>query len=114
MINIRNEAIRALKKKGVRATKSAVDSVVASIRVSDSCTSLKSVVTSAALAVESYTKFNYSKLCAKKAKPVANCAKFSGTSCPRCGKPMVLVNSRTRKLSYCLNGCAIALPLKND
>ena len=117
---VRSSAIRMLKAKGKKATKYAVDSVVASMRFSGlGCESPKEKITAAAeIAVESYYKFNGSGIAAYKKreeKPaLTGSTNFSGVSCPRCGKPMVFANIWNRKSSYCLNGCMIDLPFKDN
>lgn len=111
-------ASEALKACGCEVTRESVNFVTASM-VGDGVndrSSDASIISAATRAMEAYSsKFKGIKLSevmrgaerAVTAKTVP-----SGHSCPRCGKPMVVASVMTRKVSYCMGDCHIALPFK--
>jgi len=117
-INMSKIAEQVMKKKGIEVTKERLNSVVASMRVSGvNANDEKAVMACASVAIESSMRFDYSKVLnkkipvkAKETPKVAPNLKFTGKDCPRCGKPMVLASIMNRDVSYCTNGCNIALP----
>ena len=118
-MSLKDSAINALKKQGIKPTEDKINAVVASVRMSKVNLSDEHSVTAAAdFAVKSSMKFNadglFEKLQAKVTqKPKANESantNFCGIMCPRCGKPLVYAHIEKRDVGYCTNGCNIAVP----
>jgi hypothetical protein len=106
-------AAEALRKNGMKATKENVNQVVASMRAVGIASSSKDMADVAEMAAASCGNFKGSSLLKSVRKEVVAEVKPAGCSCPRCGKPMVLAQLRTRPCSYCTS-CYIALPFKSD
>ncbi len=115
--NLHKAAMVELRKQGNSATREAVTRVVASM-VSAGVSSFskeEDIDRVARIAANSYSKFKGTNLLAvKKTASVVENTKHnpSGTTCPRCHLPMVVVDTKTRPVSYCTNGCRIALPFE--
>lgn len=110
-------AMTALRQEGYKATKENVDRIVSSMVVAGATnnSSVDSLVKTATLAINSFAKFKGTQLLSKSVKESVT-AKYEqcGMTCPRCGRPMVFANIKTRKVGYCLGDCHIALPFKEN
>lgn len=118
MTRLQLTAITALRNKGYKATKENVDRIVSSMVVAGATndSSIDSLASTVTLAINSFAKFKGTSLLSKTVKEPRITAKYEqcGMSCPRCGRPMVFANVRTRKVAYCLGDCHIALPFKEN
>lgn len=106
-------AAKALRERGMKATKENVSQVVASMKsvgVNSNSLDIKAV---AEIATASCSKFKGINLLKAMHKEVVAETKPTGSSCPRCGKPMIFAQLRTRPCSYCAS-CYIALPFKSE
>lgn len=118
MTRLQLTAITALRKNGFKATKENVDRIVSSMVVAgvDNNSSVDSLASTATLALNAFAKFKGTSMLSKTVKEPIVTAKYEqcGMSCPRCGRPMVFANVKTRKVAYCLGDCHIALPFKEN
>jgi len=117
MNTLQKAAMLEIRKKGKPATREAVTRVVASmISVGVTSSSKEEDINRVAkIAASSYSKFKGTNLLAvKRTANVVEKTKHnpSGTTCPRCHLPMVIADTKTRPVSYCTNGCRIALPFE--
>ena len=112
-------AVTALKKEGYKPNQENINKIVSSMVVAGATndSSVTTLAETAVIAVESFGKFKGTNLLSRTVKDeVKTTAKYEqcGMSCPRCGKPMVFANLRTRKCAYCIGDCHIALPFKEN
>lgn len=119
MTRLQLTAVTALRKEGLLATKENVNRIVSSMVVAgaNNDSSIKVLAETANIAVESFNKFKGTKLLSNSVKDkTKTTAKYEqcGMSCPRCGRPMVYADIRTRKVGYCIGDCHIALPFKEE